>query len=52
MISDFHLHTNFSGDCDARPEVQVEKAISLGMRPLCGLICLKSASQTTMIMMW
>ncbi len=35
MISDFHLHTNFSGDCDARPEVQVEKAISLGMSRIC-----------------
>jgi len=35
MINDFHLHTNFSGDCDVMPEVQIEKAISLGMNRIC-----------------
>lgn len=35
MINDFHLHTDFSGDCDVKPEIQIEKAIALGMNRIC-----------------
>ncbi len=35
MLSDFHLHTDFSGDCNASPALQIEKAISMGMKRLC-----------------
>lgn len=33
--SDFHLHSNFSSDCDSSMEDMVEKAISLGIQKLC-----------------
>lgn len=35
MISDFHLHTEFSGDSDTPVRKQVERAISLGMKEIC-----------------
>lgn len=35
MISDYHLHTSFSGDSKAAPEVMIERAIALGMKTLC-----------------
>lgn len=35
MLNDFHLHTSFSGDCDIHPQIQIEKAISLGMNRIC-----------------
>jgi len=35
MLYDFHLHTSFSGDSDTDPVLQIEKAISLGMKRLC-----------------
>lgn len=35
MISDFHLHSEFSDDSKAPMESQIEKAISLGMEEMC-----------------
>lgn len=35
MISDFHLHTEFSGDSDTPVRNQVERAIALGMKEIC-----------------
>jgi len=35
MLNDFHVHTNFSGDCQVMPSLQIEKAISLGMKRIC-----------------
>lgn len=35
MLSDFHMHTNFSGDCETSAETMIEKAISLGMKQIC-----------------
>lgn len=35
MISDFHLHTKFSGDSDTPVREQIERAISLGMKEVC-----------------
>lgn len=35
MLSDFHVHTTYSADADAEPELQVRQAISLGMKELC-----------------
>lgn len=35
MISDFHLHTWFSGDSKADPEMVIERGIALGMKTLC-----------------
>ena len=35
MISDYHLHTQFSGDSHASPEAMVEQAIKLGMKSMC-----------------
>lgn len=35
MISDFHLHTEFSGDSDTPVRRQVEQAIALGMKEIC-----------------
>lgn len=35
MISDFHLHTEFSGDCSTPAQKQVERAIELGMKEIC-----------------
>lgn len=35
MFSDFHMHTNFSGDTDTPVSAQIERAISLGMKEIC-----------------
>ncbi|MEE3488279.1 MAG: histidinol-phosphatase HisJ family protein [Bulleidia sp.] len=35
MYSDFHLHSEFSDDSRTPMEVQIEKAISLGMQEMC-----------------
>lgn len=35
MISDFHVHTSFSGDSRTPPEEQIEAAIRLGMEEIC-----------------
>jgi histidinol-phosphatase (PHP family) len=35
MISDFHLHTWFSGDSKADPEKMIERGIALGMNTIC-----------------
>lgn len=35
MLSDFHLHTSFSGDSDTDPRLQIEKAILLDMKEIC-----------------
>lgn len=35
MISDFHLHTCFSADCETPVRSQVEQAVRLGMRAVC-----------------
>lgn len=35
MISDFHVHTNFSKDSTAPVKAQIEQAIKLGMEEIC-----------------
>lgn len=35
MISDYHLHTCFSGDCETPPQEMIEQAIKLGMDNIC-----------------
>ncbi len=35
MLSDFHMHTDFSGDCDIPAQTMIEQAISLSMKQLC-----------------
>ncbi len=35
MLADFHLHTEFSWDCDAPIRRQVEQAIALGIEEIC-----------------
>ena len=35
MISDYHLHTFFSGDSKADPHVMADRAIELGMESIC-----------------
>lgn len=35
MLSDYHLHTDFSGDSTTPPRAQIEQAIQLGMTSLC-----------------
>lgn len=35
MISDCHLHTEFSGDCETPVRDQIETAIGLGMKEMC-----------------
>lgn len=35
MIPDYHLHTEFSGDCNTEVRSLVNKAISLGMKEIC-----------------
>lgn len=35
MISDYHLHSNFSGDCQTTPEEMIQQAFALGMSSLC-----------------
>lgn len=35
MICDFHTHTSFSGDSSTPPHLQIEQAITLGMKEIC-----------------
>lgn len=35
MISDFHIHSKFSGDSDSEPENIIENALSCGMKSIC-----------------
>ena len=35
MISDCHLHTNFSHDSDAKPEEMIQGAIDKGLNTIC-----------------
>ncbi|MDO4261690.1 MAG: histidinol-phosphatase HisJ family protein [Eubacteriales bacterium] len=35
MLSDYHVHTSFSGDSSAPPEIMVDRAVELGLRHLC-----------------
>ena len=35
MISDIHLHTEFSGDSNTPVHAQIEQAIRLGMEEIC-----------------
>lgn len=35
MLSDFHLHSNFSGDSDALPEAMIQQAVRLNMQHVC-----------------
>lgn len=35
MKSDFHMHTGFSSDSDAKPEIMIEEAIKLGLDTIC-----------------
>ena len=35
MYTDSHIHTEFSGDSDTNPLLQIEKAIALGMKGIC-----------------
>lgn len=34
-LSDYHVHTSFSGDCNIPPEVMIQHAIAGGIRHLC-----------------
>ena len=34
-LSDYHVHTSFSGDCAALPKTVIERAIEKGVRHLC-----------------
>lgn len=35
VISDYHVHTSFSGDCETAPEIMIQQAIHRGIRHLC-----------------
>lgn len=35
IFSDFHMHTDFSADCDAKPRDMIESAIKKGMHTIC-----------------
>lgn len=35
VLSDYHVHTSFSGDCKIEPEIQIKEAVSRGIRHLC-----------------
>lgn len=35
MLSDFHIHTEFSGDSDTPARDQIERAMGLGMKEIC-----------------
>lgn len=35
MLYDFHLHTNFSGDCQIPPEIMIEQGIQKGLAGIC-----------------
>lgn len=35
MISDYHVHTYFSSDCEVSPREHISKAIACGMSEIC-----------------
>ena len=35
VLSDYHVHTSFSGDCSISPELMIQNAIERGIRHLC-----------------
>lgn len=35
ILSDFHIHTRFSGDSEENPENTIKKAIDLGLKSIC-----------------
>lgn len=35
MLCDYHLHSNFSGDCETAPTAMIEQGIALGMPAMC-----------------
>ena len=35
ILYDFHLHSDFSGDCETPATLMIEKALSLGLKGLC-----------------
>ncbi len=35
VLSDYHVHTSFSGDCSIAPDIMVKQAIEKGIRHLC-----------------
>jgi histidinol-phosphatase (PHP family) len=35
IVSDYHVHTSFSGDCSIPPRTMIDEAISRGIRHLC-----------------
>ena len=35
ILSDYHIHTKFSGDCSTEPELLVDAAISKGIHTIC-----------------
>lgn len=35
ILQDYHIHTNFSPDCEMEPEIAVEAAIKAGMSEIC-----------------
>ena len=35
ILSDYHIHTSFSGDCSISPELMIQNAIERGIRHLC-----------------
>ncbi len=35
ILSDYHVHTSFSGDCNIPPETMIQRAIDRGIRHLC-----------------
>ena len=35
IVSDYHLHTSFSGDSEAPMESMIEKGIALGLKHMC-----------------
>ncbi len=35
IITDFHIHSNFSGDSPTPPELQIQAAIQLGLKTIC-----------------
>lgn len=35
ILSDYHVHTSFSGDCSVSPELMIQNAIERGIRHLC-----------------
>ena len=35
ILSDYHVHTSFSGDCSVSPETMIRSAIDRGIQHLC-----------------